>query len=117
MEEVLVKSHLIITEIHDEYSMNWCGKVYDAKPLFKDDKPVFVIISSYARTELATTDMIRLEEVAKMLTRPKGRAAVTSDVARIYIKEVDGNEKLLGIMTHKHIKSYAPMYDKVEYRQ
>lgn len=116
MEEVRIKSHLIITEIHDEYSMNWCGKVYDAKPEFKNDKPVFVIVGSRGRTELATTDMIRLEEVAKMLTEPKGRAAVTSDVARIYIKEVDGNEKLLGIMTHKHIKSYAPMFDKVGYR-
>ena len=117
MEEVFVKSHLIITDIHNEYSMNWSGKVYDAKPLFENGKPVFVIISSYARTELATTDMIRLEEVAKMLTRPKGRSAVATDIARIYIKEVDGNEMLLGTMKHNRIKTYAPMYDKVGWKQ
>ena len=36
MEEVMVKTHLIITGIHDEYHMNWCGKIAEAKPLLKN---------------------------------------------------------------------------------
>ena len=46
MEEILLKTHLIITDIHDEYHMNWCGKIAEAKPLLKDGLPVFVIIGS-----------------------------------------------------------------------
>lgn len=116
MQEVLVKTHLIITDVHEEYDMNWCGKIIDAKPRFVDNKPVFVIIGSTSRMELNTTDMKRIEDCAKLMTHPRGRAAITKDVARIYIKEVDGNEKLLGVLTHKHVKSFAPMFDKVGYR-
>ena len=115
MQEVLVKTHLIITDIHDEYHMNWCGKIANAKPLLKDVKPVFVIIGSKGRTELNTIDMKQLERSAKLLTHPKGRSAVSIDTSRIYIKEVDGNEMLLGVLTHKNVKSFAPMFDKVNY--
>ena len=73
MEEVSIKTHLIVTDIHEEYHIDWCGKIMDANPKFKNNKPIF-------------------------------------------IKEKDGNEKLLGILTHNHIKQYAPMYDKVGYR-
>ena len=38
------------------------------------------------------------------------------DKAYIYIKEVGGHEKLLGVLTHKRVKSFAPMHDKVGYR-
>ena len=31
------------------------------------------------------------------------------------IKEENGNEALLGVMTHRNIKTYAPMYDKIKY--
>ena len=48
-----------------------------------------------------------------MMSLPKGRTAVTSDTVRIYIREVDDNEKLLGILTHNKIKTFAPMFDKV----
>ena len=32
MQEIMVKTHLIITDIHDEYHMNWCGKIANANP-------------------------------------------------------------------------------------
>ena len=113
MDEILVKTHLIITDIHDEYDMKWCGKIVNAKPQLKDGLPIFVIIGTKGRIELNTIDMERLERTAKMLTRPRGRSAVSTDTSRIYIKEVDGNEMLLGVLTHKNVKTFAPMYDKV----
>ena len=113
MEEVMIKTHLIITDIHDEYYMNWCGKIADAKPLLKNSLPLFIIIGTKGRLELNTIDMKYLEQSAKLMTRPKGRSAVTTDIARIYIKEVDGNDFLLGILTHKNVKTFSPMHDKV----
>ena len=113
MEQVSIKTHLIITDIHNEYHMNWCGKIADVKPLLENGLPIFVIKGTRGRMEINTIDMKRLERAAKLLTQPKGRSAVTSDTARIYIKEENGNEMLLGILTHKNIKTFAPMYDKV----
>ena len=113
MEEIALKTHLIITDIHDEYHMNWCGKIMDAKPLLKDGLPIFIIIGSRGRVELNTIDMASVEHVAKLLTHPKGRSAVSIDTSRIYIKEIDGNDFLLGVMTQKNIKTFAPMHDKV----
>ena len=115
MEEALVKTHLIITDIHDEYEMNWCGKIADAKPMLKYGLPVFVIIGARGRIEINTIDMKWIEHNAKLLTHPKGRSAVSTDTSRIYIKEIDGNEMLLGVMTHKNVKTFAPMFDKVGY--
>ena len=117
MQEVLVKMHLIITDIHNEYHMNWCGKLIDAKPVLKNGLPVFVIVGSRGRIELNTIDMDQLEKTAKLLTQPKGRSAVSTDKARIFIKEVDGNEMLIGVLTHDNIKTFAPMYDKVGYKK
>lgn len=117
MEEILIKSHLIITDIHDEYEMNWCGKIVDAKPKLENGMPIFIIIGSKGRMEMSTIDMKRLENAAKLLTRPKGRSAVSTDTSRIYIKEVDGNDFLLGVMTHKNVKTFAPMFDKVGYQK
>ena len=113
MEQVSIKTHLIITDIHNEYHMNWCGKIVEAKPLLENGLPIFVIKGTRGRMEINTIDMKRLERAAKLLTQPKGRSAVTSDTARIYIKEENGNEMLLGVLTHKNIKTFAPMYDKV----
>ena len=115
MAEVLVKKHLIVTDIHEEYNINWSGKILDAKPKFKNNKPVFVVVSTGGRIELNTVDMGRVEECAKLLTVPKGRQAITTDKAYIYIVEENDNEMLLGTLTHNHIKSYAPMFDKVGY--
>ena len=116
MEETKIFSHLIVTDVHDEYDIKWIGKILEAKPQLKNNKPIFVVVGSGGRMELNTTDMNRIEKCAKRLTCPKGRSAVTSDTARIFIKEVNDNEKLLGVLTHRHIKSYAPMYDDVGYR-
>ena len=113
MQEISIKTHLIITDIHDEYHMNWCGKIMDAKPLLVNGLPLIVIIGTRGRIELNTIDMKWIEHNAKILTRPKGRSAVSTDTAHIYIKEIDGNEMLLGVMTHKNIKTFAPMFDKV----
>ena len=113
MEEISIKTHLIITDIHDEYHMNWCGKIAESKPLLKDGLPLFIIIGTRGRIELNTIDMKRIERCAKSLTYPKGRSAVSVDTSRIYIKETDGNDFLLGVMTHKNIKTFAPMHDKV----
>ena len=115
MEELYDKTHLIITDTHQEYEMNWCGKIVDAKPKLKNGLPIFIIIGTRGRVELNTIDMNHLERAAKSLTYPKGRSAVSTDTSRIYIKEVDGNDFLLGVMTHKNVKTFAPMFDKVGY--
>lgn len=117
MQEVKLKTHLIITDIHEEYHMNWCGRLLDAQPAFNErGMPTFVIVGSQSRMEVNTTDMIYLEKYAKRLTYPKGRTAITKDTARIYIKEVDGNERLMGVLTHRRIKTFAPMYDSIGYK-
>lgn len=116
MQEVLIKTHLIITDIHDEYDMNWCGKLADVIPAFDEHgKPKFSIIGTHNRMNVNTIDMKFLEKCAKSLTQPKGRSAISKDTARIYIIEQDGNEKLLGVLTHRRIKRFAPMYDRFEY--
>ena len=117
MQEVKLKTHLIITDIHEEYHINWCGRLFDAQPAFNEcGMPTFVIVGSQRRMEVNTTDMIYLEKCAKRLTHPKGRTAITKDTARIYIKEIDGNERLVGVLTHRRIKTFAPMYDSIGYK-
>lgn len=116
IENVLIKTHLIVTDVHEEYSIKWCGKIIDTNPILKNGKPVFVVIGRDSRVELNTVDMKQIENCAKRLTQPKGRAAATTDQAFIYIKEVGGKETCIGVVTHKHIKKYAPMYDQVGYR-
>jgi hypothetical protein len=88
----------------------------DTKPQLKNGKPIFIIVGGGGRMELNTTDMARIEKCAKMCTQPRGRSAVTTDTARIYILEEDDNEKLMGVLTHDHVKTYAPMYDSVGWR-
>ena len=116
MEEIMIKSHLIVKDIHNEYSIKWTGKILDAKPKFKNGKPIFVVVSSAGRVELNTTDMKRIEKTAKLLTRPRGRSAVSTDSARIFIVEEDDSEKLMGVVIHDRVKTFAPMYDPVGWR-
>lgn len=111
MEEIKLKTHLVIKDIHEEYSIRWTGKILDCKPKFKNDKPIFAIVGGKCRIELNTTDMKLIEKTAKLCTRPRGREAVTTDTARIYIIEEDDNQKLMGTLTHNHIKTFAPMHD------
>lgn len=114
-EDVMIKTHLIVTDVHEEYSIRWCGRIIDTKPLLVNNKPIFVIIGRNKRVEVNTIDMKYVEECAKRVTNPRGRAAITSDQASIYIKEVDDKETCIGVITHRHVKSYAPMYDAVGY--
>lgn len=117
MGEVRIQTHFIVRSVHEEYDVKWIGKILNTRPLLKNGKPVFVIVGSGGRMELNTTDMLRLEECAKLLTRPKGRAAVTTDSSRIFIKEEDENEKLLCVVTHAHVKEFVPMTDKFETKE
>ena len=114
MEEVALKTHLIVTDVHEEYTMNWCGKILNSRPIVKDGKPIFVIIGTRGRMEVNTLDMERLEKCAKLLTQPRGRSAITTDIARIYILEENDKQTLMGVLTHNHVKTFAPMYDKIE---
>ena len=67
MAEVLIKTHLIVTDIHEEYSINWSGKILDAKPKFKNNKPIFVVVAGGGRMEINTADMNRVEKCAKFI--------------------------------------------------
>ena len=113
MQEVMVKTHLIVTDVHEEYFVDWCGKIANTKPLLKNDMPVFVIIGSEERMELNTIDIKHVEECAKRLTHPRGRQAVTTDTSRIYLKEEDESLKFMGKVIHNHVKQYQQMYDPV----
>lgn len=115
MDKVAVKTHLIIKDIHNEYNIKWMGRIIDSKPLLKNGLPIFVIIGD-GRVELNTIDMTYIEKIAKSMAKPKGRRAKETGSALIYIKEVDGGEKLVGRVDNTRVKKFAPMYDKVGYR-
>lgn len=106
------KPHFVVKDIQDDYRINWCGKIVDANPVIKNNNPVFVLIGSQNRLELNTIDFAYIEKCAKRMTHPKGRQAVTSDSVRIYIKEVSGNEMLLGVLSHTRTKTFMPVYGK-----
>ena len=114
MQEVMLKTHLIVTDVHEEYIIDWCGYIADTKPILKNGLPIFIIIGSESRMELNTIDIKLIEESAKRLTHPKGRQAITTDIARIYIKEENGKETFLGKVIHHHIKQYQQMFDPFE---
>jgi hypothetical protein len=109
-EKNLEKPHFIVKDVQNEFHTNWCGKLIDAKPVFKNDKPIFVIIGSQYRLELNTMDLKYIEKVAKRMTCPKGRQAVVTDSARIYVKEETGHEKLLGVVSHTRTKTFMPFF-------
>lgn len=106
------KPHFVVKDIQDDYRINWCGKIVDANPVIKNNNPIFVLIGSQNRLELNTIDFAYIEKCAKRMTHPKGRQAVTSDSVRIYIKEVSGNEMLLGVLSHTRTKTFMPVYGK-----
>ena len=106
------KPHFVVKDIQDDYRINWCGKIVDANPVIKNNNPVFVLIGSQNRLELNTIDFAYIEKCAKRMTHPKGRQAVTFDSVRIYIKEVSGNEMLLGVLSHTRTKTFMPVYGK-----
>lgn len=113
MTEVKVKTHLIITDIHNEYDVHWCGKMKDADPVMKNGMPVFIIQAEGTWLEMNTWDFKEIERICKKITNPRGREAVTTDQARIYLKENNGNKRIMGVVNHAKVKTFAPMYDKV----
>ena len=115
MQEVMLKTHLICSDVHEEYFVKWCGKLMDAQPLLKNDLPIFIVVGSNGRMELNTIDIKMIEKCAKSLCHPRGREAITSDCARIYLLEEDGNERLMGKVFHNHVKQYQQMFDRFEY--
>lgn len=110
---MLVKTHLIVTDQYDNYTVKWTGRLMEADIEFKNNLPVFVIISNNGRIEMNTLDIGSVEKQAKKFTCPKGRGALTTDKGFIYVKERGGKEKLLGCVVHNHIRKYAPMFDEV----
>ena len=106
------KPHFVVKDIQDDYRINWCGKIADADPVIKNNSPVFVLIGSQNRLELNTIDFAYIEKCARRMTHPKGRQAVTFDSVRIYIKEVSGNEMLLGVLSHTRTKTFMPVHGK-----
>lgn len=110
---MLVKTHLIVTDQYDEYEVNWVKRLVDSKPkLDEHGFPTFSVVTNKGRIDIKTFDINYLEKRAKAYTFPKGRGAVTSDKGYIYIKEEEG-EVLLAVVSHTHIRKYAPMYDDI----
>lgn len=111
---MLVKTHLIVTDQYDNYTVKWTGRIKDCNvELNKDNLPVFVILSKNKRIEMPTLDIAAVEKTAKRISEPRGRGALTTDKVFIYVKEHGGEEKLLGSVVHDHIRKYAPMFDEV----
>ena len=73
IEEVMVKTHLICSEVHEEYHMRWVGKILDTNPKFENGMPIFSIVGSGGRMELNTTDMKRIEKSKRDFSREKER--------------------------------------------
>ena len=112
---MLVKTHLIVTDQWDDYQISWVKFLRQITNPKLDGRgyPTFVIISNQGRIEIKTFDMNYLTNSAKKFTFPRGRGAFTQDKGYIYIKTVDDSEVLLGVVTHNHIRKYAPMFDEV----
>lgn len=49
MQEVMLKTHLIVTDVHEEYFIEWTGSIANAKPKLKNNLPIFIIISPQGR--------------------------------------------------------------------
>lgn len=112
--KVMMKTHLIVTEQSDEYDIKTHKRIIDTCPKFYNDKFLFIIITGEKRLEIKSLNINDAINLAKKVTMPRGRTAVTTDKARIYIDCADGGEVLLTTVTHNHIKKFAPMFDPVE---
>lgn len=112
-ERPVVNTRFICIDSQDEYYINWHKKIIDTNPIFdKNGKLSFVIIGSQSRMEINTLDIKYLEKCAKLLTCPKGRSAVSTDKAYIYIKEIGGKETMIGVLIHNRIKTFVPTNSK-----
>lgn len=109
-----VKTHLIVTDQYENYSVKWHKRLIDSNPKLVNGMPIFILIRhSGGRMELNTINLSYLEETAKRFSFPRGRESITVDKVDIYIKENNNSEKLMATVTHNHIRKYAPMYDEI----
>lgn len=108
-----VKTHLIVTDQYDDIVVKWVKYLRDTKPIFdRNGYPIFIVIGQNGRTEMHTFNLNEVEQIAKRILCAKGRASVTYDQSRIYIK-TKSDEELIGVVTLTHTRKYAPMYDEV----
>lgn len=109
-----VKTHLIVTNQWDEYEVRWVRRLIDTSPLFNSHGTLTFIITggNGGREEIETFDLNYVAQRAKACTGARGRGSVTIDKSQIYLKEAKG-EVLIGVVTHKHIRQYSPMYDEL----
>jgi len=110
-DDVVDEGRWIITHTDDGFNVKWFKKLQDMKPkLNAKGLPTFVLISSIGRSEIATMNMPYLENQAKKFTQPKGKGKLSTDVCRIYIKQEDGEEVLMGSVTHDVVRHYRKTY-------
>ena len=110
---MLVKTHLIVTGQSDNFKTEWKKSILSIeKPILTDGLLNYVIVTKEKRVEMKELDPMKVEKCAKKLTWPRGRGALTTDLAKIYVKTERG-EELIGIVTHNHIRDYAPMFDEI----
>lgn len=112
---VKINTHPIVVGSHEEYHIEWRGKIIDTKPKLENGLPVFRVRSHEGMIELNTIDMKEIERTARHMTNPCGTGKIVTDRAYIYIIEEDDRETLLGIVTHDHIREYRRMFDEFEY--
>ena len=107
------KTHLI--QVGEEYSFNvkWHRRIIDLSVKLTNGMPSFVIISNYGRVEFQTRSLNEVEEQAKSFCCPRGRRAIESDRAHIYIETNEG-EVLLGTVYCTRRRDFQPMYDLIE---
>lgn len=112
---VKINTHPIVVGAHEEYHIEWHGKIIDTHPKMMNNLPIFRIRSHEGMVELNTIDMKVIEHTAQKMTNPCGAGKIVTDRSYIYIVEEDGKEALLGIVTHSHIREYRRMFDDFEY--
>ena len=111
---VKINTHPIVVGQHEEYHIDWCGKLADTHPKLENGIPTFLIRGKNGMVIVNTINMKQLEQSARKLTNPCGKGAVTTDKAYIYIMEEDNKRTLLGVVTHFHIREYRRMFDEFE---
>lgn len=109
------KTHLI--QVGEEYNfkVKWHRRVIDLSVKLTNGMPSFVIISNYGRVEFQTRNLNEVEEQAKFFCYPRGRRAIESDKAYIYIETMGAEkETLLGTVFCMREREFRPMYDLIE---
>lgn len=115
-EKEELQTRWIVTDVEDSYSVKWIKTMKEIYPMFKNNKFIFIVVGGNGRMEINTNDMTRVEKCAKMMSYPKGRAAVTSDTVRIFVRQQDESEVLMGFLKHERAKTFAPIIERIKDR-